>query len=60
MPNVKTADGQPPTSRPNQTFVVLAVVFEDGSYEGDASYAAQFRAFTLGRRLQLKQMSDYL
>lgn len=59
LQNVKTTDGQPPPTQPNQTIVISAVVFEDGSYEGDASRAAQFRAFTLGRKLQLKQMSDF-
>ena len=59
LQNVKTTDSQPPPVQPNQSFVILAAVFEDGSYEGDALTAARFRGFTLGRKSQLKKMLDF-
>lgn len=39
----------------NLTLLISSVVFEDGSYEGDAKPVARFRAFTLGRKFLLKQ-----
>ena len=39
----------------NLTLIISTVIFEDGSYEGDAKPAARFRAFTLGRKILLKQ-----
>jgi len=39
-----------------QTIVISSVIFADGSYEGDTSRAAQFRAYTLGRKAQVKQI----
>jgi hypothetical protein len=59
LQEVKITGGQSPTIQPNQTLVILMVVFEDGSYEGDAIQAARFCAFRLGRKLQLKQMGDF-
>lgn len=40
----------------NQSLVIEAVVFDDGSYEGDEMMAARFRAFALGRRTQLQRL----
>lgn len=55
---IKTADGEKPEAQSNQTFVIRAVVFEDGTFEGDAIEAARFRGFTLGRKLQLEQIIE--
>jgi hypothetical protein len=41
------------SSAPAQSIVIKAVVFADGSYEGDAEPATHFKAQTLGRRVQL-------
>lgn len=40
----------------NQSLLIQAVVFDDGSYEGDEMMAARFRSFALGRRTQLQRL----
>lgn len=40
--------------------VIVAAVFADGTYEGDAKQAAQVRALWLGRRLQLARLAALL
>jgi hypothetical protein len=51
---------QIPVLKANQTFVITSVIFADGSYEGDTRSAAPFRAFLLGRKLQLKQIIELI
>ena len=45
-----------PDSPPTQTVLIGAVVFKDGSYEGDANVVAQIRARTLGRKIRLTRV----
>lgn len=52
----KSVEGEIPKSASQQTFVISSVIFADGSYEGNASRAAQFHAWTLGRKTQVKQI----
>ena len=52
----KSLDGEAPKPTNRQTYIISSVVFADGSYEGDASRAARFRAFTLGRKVKVKQI----
>lgn len=54
------SDGQVPPAQPNQTFTITAVNFADGSYEGDPHAAAQFRAFSVGRKVQLRRIIPLL
>jgi hypothetical protein len=49
-------NGQIPPVQENQILVISSVIFDDGTYEGDAKNAAGFRAFTLGRKVQLKKI----
>jgi hypothetical protein len=51
-----TRDGYTPETPPNQEIVITTVVFDDGSYEGDAQTAASFRAFQLGRKTQVARL----
>jgi len=45
-----------PSSAPAQSIVIKSVVFADGSYEGDAEPATQFKVKTLGCRVQLRRV----
>jgi hypothetical protein len=56
----KISNEQIPVLKTNQTFVITSVVFADGSYEGAAQSAAPFRAFLMGRKLQLKQIIELI
>jgi len=47
----------PPRS---ETFVIGTVVFDDGSYEGEAEVAARMEARQIGRKLQLKRVISLL
>ncbi|MEP6920579.1 MAG: hypothetical protein ABI967_05590 [bacterium] len=49
------AAGYTPDS-PAQETIISAVVFTDGSYEGDPARAADSRALTLGRRLAIRKL----
>lgn len=51
----KNASAQDAETLPNLTLVILTVVFEDGSYEGNPQEAARFLAFSLGRKLLLER-----
>jgi len=51
----KTPDEQIPAAIPNETFRINAVIFEDGTYEGEIRDAVTFLGFTLSRKSQLKQ-----
>jgi hypothetical protein len=52
--------GYTPDTPPNQEIVMTTVVFDDGSYEGDAETAASFRAFQLGRKIQVARLVELL
>lgn len=56
----RLSEGQIVPVVPNQVITISAVVFEDGTYEGDQLEAARFLAFTLGRKLQIKRIIDLL
>jgi hypothetical protein len=56
----KSLNDQLPPVKAGQTLVITSVNFADGSYEGNASSAVQFRAFQLGRKLQLKQIIELI
>ncbi len=45
--------GYVPDAPPHQEIFISTAVFEDGSYEGDAKVAANFRAFVVGRKIQI-------
>ena len=51
-----TSDGYRPEPQPNQEIVITAVVFDDGSFEGDAQMAATFTAFVAGRKVQIAKL----
>jgi hypothetical protein len=48
--------GELPETRSGLQLEVLAVVFADGSYEGDAAPSARFRGRKLGEKIQLSRM----
>lgn len=48
--------GYLPETVPDQTLVIKAAVFDDGTFEGDAGFAARYRAFALGFRTQLARL----
>lgn len=56
----KKSNGEIPATLPNQTFIISTVIFADGTYEGELQNAAQFLAFRLGDKLQLKRMIPLL
>ncbi len=49
-------EGESPKQASGQIIVISSVIFADGSYEGDAFRAAQFRAYIAGRKLRVKQL----
>lgn len=49
-----------PAAPANQSIVISTVVFEDGTYEGDAAYAAVFTARTSARKVQLTRARTLL
>ncbi len=51
-----TPEGFRPYSPQDQEIVITTAVFEDNSYEGDAETAARFRAYTIGRKLQIARL----
>lgn len=55
---VRTPGGFAPDSPISQETVIRALVFEDGSYEGDPGSAAEFKTFTLGRKLALSRLLE--
>lgn len=54
----QTAGGYAPAVPDSQQTVISCVIFEDGSYEGDAKPAAELRAMILGRKLALTRLLD--
>lgn len=55
-----TPAGFAPSSPPNQEIVIAAVIFDDGTYEGNADDAASFRGFTVGRKVEFKRLIPIL
>lgn len=56
----KNSDAQIPAIVPNEVFRINAVIFEDGTFEGDVKDAAQFLAFQFGDASQLRQIVPLL
>ena len=52
----RTSEGYRPEPQPNQEIVITSVVFDDGSFEGDAQMAAPFTAFVAGRKIQIAKL----
>jgi hypothetical protein len=52
--------GYIPSSPPAQQFAIATVVFEDGTYEGEAGAAAMYRGFVIGRKIELKRVVPVL
>jgi hypothetical protein len=50
---LEMGQGYVPEPLDSQNVVIGALVFDDGTWEGTPSYAATFRAFVAGRRLQI-------
>jgi len=55
-----TADGYVPTSPSDQQIQIKAVVFEDGTYEGDAEAAAAVRGYRAGEKMMLSLLLPLL
>ena len=55
-----TPQGLVPEPQQQLTFVVGTVVFDDGTYEGEAEVAARIEARQVGRRLQLARVVSLL
>jgi hypothetical protein len=55
---VQTAGGFTPDATISQETVITALVFEDGSFEGDPAWAAKYKAFTLGRKVALTRLLE--
>lgn len=49
-------EGESPKQASAQTIVISSVIFADGTFEGDAFRASQFRAYVAGRKLRVKQL----
>ncbi len=48
--------GERPDTRPDLVFNIRAVMFDDGTYEGEASAAAWFRALQVGQQIQIQHI----
>jgi hypothetical protein len=57
---VTTSGGSTPASPFDQEIVITAVVFKDGSFEGDPKTAGEFRGFEAGRKAQLAKLLNIL
>lgn len=53
---VKDSEGQNVSLEPNKTLTISAVVFEDGSFEGDNAEAARFLVIKFARKIQTKKI----
>src|SRR5262249_27395363 len=53
---ILSSEGYQPISPQFQEIVITAAMFEDNSYEGDAKTAALFRAFMIGRKIQVARL----
>jgi hypothetical protein len=52
--------GELPNAKKGAEFQLLAVVFADGTFEGDAGAASQLRASQLGQKVQLSRILELL
>jgi hypothetical protein len=57
---VDESTGDAPEARKGLQLNVLAVMFADGSYEGDAASALRFRGFKTGEKIQLTRIVTLL
>lgn len=55
-----TPGGYAPESLPAQQIVIVSLMFEDGTYEGEAKPAATYRGFALGRKTELERVVPVL
>jgi hypothetical protein len=55
-----TADGYVPTSPSDQQIQIKSVVFEDGTYEGDAETAASVKGYQAGEKMILPRLIPLL
>lgn len=55
-----TADGYVPTSPSDQQIQIKSVVFDDGTYEGDAETAAAMRGYRAGEKMVLPKLIPLL
>lgn len=53
---VKNSVGQTVSLEPNRTITISAVVFEDGSFEGEDAEAARFLVIKFARKVQTKKI----
>jgi hypothetical protein len=53
---VKDSEGRTVSLEPNKTLTISAVVFEDGSFEGDDAEAARFLVIKFARKIQTKKI----
>jgi hypothetical protein len=60
MKLITESTGEVPEALPGLQLNVLAVMFADGSYEGDAVQAARFRGYKLGEKIQLSRLLELL
>lgn len=51
-----TPNGYEPETLPNQEVVITTAVFNDWTYEGDAMAAARYKAYTIGRKIQVERL----
>jgi hypothetical protein len=56
----QTPGGYSPSLSSDQQIVIASLVFEDGTYEGEAGPAARYRAFVVGRKIELKRVVPLL
>lgn len=57
---VASPGGFTPWVPAEQQIVITALVFEDGSYEGDSEPAAEYRGFVAGNKTELKRLVPLL
>ncbi len=55
-----TAAGFTPATSGSQQIVIASVMFEDGTYEGDAAAAARYQGFMIGHRTELSRILPVL
>lgn len=60
MKLITESTGEVPEALPGLQLNVLAVMFADGSYEGDAVQAVRFRGYKLGEKIQLSRLLELL
>ncbi|HYN23951.1 MAG TPA: hypothetical protein VES69_02785 [Pyrinomonadaceae bacterium] len=58
--SVQTPGGFTPDLPTSQETVIMAAVFEDGSYEGDPADSAAFKALTFGRKRALTRLLEII